>query len=116
MYAPVIDRELKKAEEFILEKDYYVKNGNGCWYKGQLKNLDTLHIVHNYRGTEKRSGRWIEGQGIHQEEDIFELDEDNILVFPPFPEFFIFGGEKVKTTDLKENELERILSRWIKTV
>jgi len=112
MYAPVLDIELKKAEEFILGKDYYIKNGNGCWYKGQLKNLDTLHTVHNYRGTEKKSGRWIEGEGIHQEQDIFELDESSSLELPAFPEFFIFGEKEIKTEDLKEREIELILRRW----
>lgn len=115
MYAPVLDIELKIAEEFVLGKDYYIKNGNGCWYKGQLKNLDTLHTVHNYRGTEKRSGRWLEGEGIHQEQDIFELDESNSLELPVFPEFFIFGGKEVKTEDLKEREIELILRRWKET-
>ena len=115
MYTPVLDRELKRVDVFKLETDYYVKNGNGCWYKGQLKNLDTLHTVHNYRGTEKRSGRWIEGEGIHQEQDIFELDETSSLELPDFPEFFIFGEKEIKTEDLKEREIELILRRWKET-
>ena len=114
MYAPILDRELKKASNFELGKDYYVKNGNGNWYKGQLENLDTWHDIDTADGRKRISGRSIDsGVGIKHEETIYELDSDNQLELPPFPKFFIFGGKKVKTEKLTEQELKLILTyRW----
>ena len=96
MYAPILDRELKRAESFELGRDYYVKNGNGNWYVGQLENLNMWHNIDTADGTKRISGRSIEGVGIHPEGRVFEIDERNTLELPDFPEFFIFGGKKLK--------------------
>lgn len=102
MYVNITDRELKKASNFQLGKDYYVKNGNGNWYKGQLKNLDVWCI----NGRERVYGMKIDnGIGIKPEEYIYELDLDNKLELPTFPGFFVFGGKKIKTEDLNEEEI-----------
>jgi hypothetical protein len=113
MYTPITDRELKKASNFELGKDYYVKNGNGSWYKGKLKNLDIWHDGDTVNGRKRIFGRSIDSNvGINPEEVIYELDLESSLELPPFPEYFIFGGKKIKTEDLSEKEIDLILYRW----
>lgn len=110
MYVAITDRELKKASNFKKGKDYYVKNGNGNWYVGQLRNLN---IWHDIDGENRKTGRDINDYvGIHPEENIYELNLDNVLELPPFPEYFIFGGKKIKTEDLSDKDINLIIERW----
>lgn len=113
MYVDITDRELKKATDFILSKDYYVKNGNGNWYKGQLENLNIWHDIDTADGKKRKSGRSIGSYvGIHPEENIFELDENKKLQLPLIPLEIIFGGEKIKIQNLSETEIKSIGRRW----
>lgn len=115
MYIAITDRELKKAINFELGKDYYVKNYNGNWYKGQLLNLDFWHDINTADGKKREPGRDIgDHVGIHSEQDIYELDLENQLELPPFPEYFIFGGKEIKTEDLSKEDINIILTRWKK--
>ncbi len=113
MYIDITDRELKIAEDYSLEKEYYAKNGNGNWYKGKLKNLDKKHKINTVNGTEVVWGMYIDGGvGIHSENKVFELNEDVKLRLPLIPLEIIFGKEKIKIQDLSENELKSIGRRW----
>lgn len=113
MFVAITDRELKKASNFELDKDYYVKNGNGNWYKGKLRNLDIWHDIDTADGRKRKEGRAIDDYvGIHSEQNIYELDLDNQLELPPFPEHFIFGGKKIKTEDLSKTDINLIVERW----
>lgn len=113
MYAPITDKELKKATSFELGKDYYVKNYNGNWYKGQLLNLDIWHDTNTADGRKRKLGRDIgDFVGIHSGEDIYELDLENKLELPFFPKYFIFVGKKIKTEDLSKTDLNLIVERW----
>lgn len=113
MYIAIIDRELKKASNFELGNDYYVKNGNGNWYVGQLRNLNIWHDIDTADGRKRIQGRSIDSYvGIHPEEKIYELDLENSLELPPFPKFFIFGGKQIRTENLNEKDIDLILKRW----
>ena len=113
MYVAILDRELKKASNFIVGKDYYVKNGNGNWYVGKLKCLDTWHTIDTSDGKKRVCGRSLDNYvGIHSEDKIFELNLNNKLRLPPFPESFIFGEEEIKTKNLTKAEIDIILKRW----
>ncbi len=113
MYTAITDRELKKASNFELYKDYYVKNGNGNWYVGKLKNLNEHHYIDTVDGKKKVYGMCIDSYvGIHPKESIYELNLDNLLKLPPFPSFFIFGGKEIKTEDLTPTEINLIVERW----
>lgn len=113
MYTPITDRELKKASNFELGKDYYVKNPNGNWYKGKLRNLNIWHDINTADGRKRKEGRDIGDYfGIHSEQNIYELDLENSLELPPFPEYFVFGGKRIKTEDLSERDINLIVDRW----
>ena len=113
MYVDITDRELKIAKDFTLDKEYYAKNGNGNWYKGKLKSLNRKHEINTADGLKVVFGIHIRDYvGIHPEEKVFELNEDNKLQLPLIPLEIIFGEEKIKTKDLSETEIKSIGRRW----